>query len=68
MNTIKQGPSKEEITQFINNIFSCIESEGNRGCSNFETEDKVKMIKLLLDKFGGYLDDKTKEQYQNYLE
>lgn len=64
---IKQEPSKEEITQFINNIFSCVESEGNGGCSKIETEDKAKMIKLLLDRFGDYLDGQTREKYQGYL-
>lgn len=65
---IKQEPSKEEIAQFVNNILFCIESEGDGGCSSFETEDKAKMIKLLFDKFGDYLNDESKEQYQNYLE
>lgn len=67
MNRIKQEPSTEEITQFVNNILSCIESEGDGGCSSFETEDKAKMIKLLFDKFGDYLDGQTKEKYQGYL-
>ena len=57
MNAIKQGPPKEEVTKFVNNILSCIESEGGGGCSNFETEDKTKMIKLLLDRFDDYLTD-----------
>ena len=67
MNIVKQELSKQEIAQFVNNILSCIESEGDGRCSNFEAEDKAKIIKLLFDKFDDYLDDETKEKYQGYL-